>query len=166
MTAEIFSVSFILVYVKHQIQSNFRGLLKENKINTNQVEKIFIDKQTLENKSSYFHRTDKDEFEYLGKMYDIISKDVQKEGTIFYCISDSKEDLLLHNFQNIQNENDSPVKTKLFNLIKTCLKLMLQQFIEVNHLKFITDNNHDFGMYKRFYYLNIAPDITTPPPED
>ena len=164
-TAELFSVSYLLVYAKNKFQSNFRKLLKENKFNGKDISKIYIDKQHLESNSPCFHRTDDDEFVSFGKMYDVIDKDEQKEGTIFYCINDLKEDLLFSNLHNNQNENEGQATLKLFDIIKICQKLKLQQYIEVPYHKYIRNLCIDFGTNKRLFYLNFSSDIITPPPE-
>jgi hypothetical protein len=49
-----------------------------------------------------FRRTDKDEFVYRGRMYDIVSERTAGDTTYFYCINDKQEENLIAGFREIQ----------------------------------------------------------------
>lgn len=114
-----------------------------------------------------FQMTDEDEFEYMGRMYDISSK-VQKGGTIyFYCYADSDEDQLVANLDT-HVKSDSAInvndhKTRSHNSIIKPLKEYLKG-VCVPHDILLSGNNSI--RYRNFqYFKTLAPDIQSPPPK-
>jgi hypothetical protein len=45
-----------------------------------------------------------DEFEWQGKMYDVVKQEVQGNEIIYYCINDFEEDQIAQNYQDTQND--------------------------------------------------------------
>lgn len=66
--------------------------------------KLYLLKITDPEKDPEFKRIHKKEFQYKGKMYDVI-KEVKNNGiTLFYCLKDTKEDNLLAAMKRVTHD--------------------------------------------------------------
>jgi hypothetical protein len=91
-------ITFLFLQQRSNIKSEFRNFLK-NTIDKSELVKIVISK--INSKQYLFHKTDKDEFKYRGKMFDIVRQYETKDSIYYYCINDEKEEKLLIQFSEI-----------------------------------------------------------------
>jgi len=84
-----------------------------------------------------FRRTEKNEFSFYAKLYDVVTEGKNGDTTVFYCLHDKKEEDLISKYAaigSIHNSSckDNTVLALLHNLINQAL--ILQTFIpEVGH---------------------------------
>lgn len=76
-----------------------------------------------------FRRTEKNEFTYLGRLYDIVVERRSGDTTLFYCLNDKKEETLLADYtlylrfngRSGSSQKDNPIHALLHNLISQAL---------------------------------------------
>ncbi len=76
-----------------------------------------------------FHRLDKNEFAFRGKLYDIVVEHKSGDTTFFYCLHDKKEESLLADFTLFlrrsggpgSSDKENPLHALLHNLISQAL---------------------------------------------
>lgn len=115
--------------------------------------------------SRYFHRIDKGEFRYKGKMYDIVKEVKTNDSVIFYCINDKKEEQLLSQFSDqIKNSlgSDSPIGKMMKKLINYSLNDLF--FFLTNH-HFIPNSFNINNIFLSISVKSLKIDIPSPPPK-
>jgi hypothetical protein len=115
--------------------------------------------------SRYFHRIDKGEFRYKGKMYDIVKEVKTNESVIFYCINDKKEEQLLSQFsEQIKNSigSDSPIGKMMKKLINYSLNDL---FCFINNLLYIPNYINIINFCQSITLNSLKIDIPSPPPK-
>jgi len=129
-------------------------------IPTNNLIKITINNKTKQS----VRFTDKEEFIYNGKMYDIVRQKTEGNITIYYCLDDTKEDNLFANLNvSIKNNMDSnPVKDRAQQILK---KITIPLFYEDNNEHYLTIScsyiHSTNSINQNYTFL----DVLTPPPE-
>lgn len=69
-----------------------------------------------------------DEFEWQGKMYDVVKHEVHGNEIIYYCINDFEEDLIVQNCEETQNDLNTlqhKAKNEANNIAKKIFKPIL-----------------------------------------
>jgi hypothetical protein len=103
---------------------------------------------------------DKNEFEFNGKMYDVIRIDENENEYTVYCLNDVKEEILVSNFKKLNDEKGGQ---------KNC--------ITVKHNNFVMYAIQISNPYRNRYYSSfsqvlpetpnynqVSIDVLTPPP--
>jgi len=103
---------------------------------------------------------DKNEFEFNGKMYDVIRIDENENEYTVYCLNDVKEEILVSNFKKLNDEKGGQ---------KNC--------ITVKHNNFVMYAIQISNPYRNRYYNSfsqvlpetrnynpVSIDVLTPPP--
>lgn len=80
------------------IRSEVKGIIKAGCLKANYT----LLKISNPKSNPDFKKTEKDEFLYLGRMYDIVREWTKDDTTYFYCINDKQEEQLIAGFQSIQ----------------------------------------------------------------
>lgn len=112
-------------------------------------------------KSALTHWKSIDEFEYHGKMYDVVS--VEDKGTyvVYSCLNDKNEEALLKHFKkHFDHEKTRSTNNKHFQLIT---------FTGVLHQVFsLQRDNNLFGQIRttNSIYISFIEDISSPPPRN
>ena len=119
---------------------------------------------TIDNKTNPTVRfTDKDEFIYNRKMYDIVKQKTVGNTTIYYCLNDNKEDNLFANLnKDIKNNMDSnPVKNKTQQILK---KITVPLFYEDAKVQLLNISFNLIYSSNTLNKNNTYIDVLTPPP--
>ncbi len=125
--AFLFNISgyyIIFSLIQREIKSDFRSYLKYN-FNKEDVIILNIPNSEINGKNSEFRWTEKDEFLYKGKMYDVVKSEQHNNTSVFYCINDTKEERLLAIYESsIKNyhESNRPLNEKSITLCKQIIK--------------------------------------------
>ena len=143
----------------YSIHKEVRSTLIKS-IPTNNLVKITIDNKT----KNSIRFTDKEEFIYDGKMYDIVRQKTEGNITIYYCLDDTKEDNLFANLNaSIKNNMDSnPVKGRVQQILK---KITIPLFYEDNKEHYLTISCSYIHSINSINQNNTFLDVLTPPPE-
>jgi len=99
----VFAIFYIQQWQHHEYMEE---LMKKN-INDSELTQITLKKET------------DNEFSSNGKMYDVVRKHKNKNGSITYlCIEDEEEEIFLKKFSLLQKKNDNPhsVLKKVFDI--------------------------------------------------
>jgi len=143
----------------YSIHNEVKSILIKSISNNNLFTIIINNKNKLN-----FRVTDKDEFIYNGKMYDIVRQKSEGDTTIYYCFDDNKEDILFANLNiYVKNNMDSnPLKTKAQQILK---KITTPLFHE-DHIK---EQHLDISFCFIYSIVILKPnntifDVLTPPP--
>ena len=137
------SGGFIVIYyqvqksVKQEILSNIR----EGNLIPDKIEKFRIRKEDLNKTINGFIWSDENEFEYRGRLYDILSIEESDDYFILSVLNDRAEEKIVKSFNDEITQlasgklNDSRVKTSIVNLISQalvnnvfCLKISFYQY--------------------------------------
>jgi hypothetical protein len=90
---------------------------------------IVVLKILFPEKERQFHRCDKNEFSWFGRLYDIVVERKSGDTTLFYCLHDKKEETLLADFTLFFNRTGhsgpsskgNPIPALLHNLVMQAL---------------------------------------------
>ena len=91
--------------------------------------KIVLLKIVDVDKEINFHRIEKKEFTYFGKLYDLVIEHKNGDTTFFYCLRDKKEEVLLADYTlylyrnggSSSTHKPNPVLALLYNLVNQAL---------------------------------------------
>lgn len=118
---------------------------------------------TLYDFENELNRKGENEFEFGGKMYDIVKIEKKDSTVLICCIWDRKEDELIANFEKHCKQNSSRDKfrafhsfSKTFNLIATPNKMF--SLDKLNRKMFLSADYFT-------NYLSVFKKILTPPPK-
>ncbi len=109
--------------VKQEILSN----IKEGNFISDKIEKFRIKKDCFNKTINGFIWSDENEFEYRGRLYDILSIEESDDCFILSVLNDIAEEKIVKSFNDEINQlasgnlNDSRVKTSIVNLISQAL---------------------------------------------
>jgi hypothetical protein len=103
------------------------------------------------------------EFEFKGKMYDIVKTERSDNEVIVYCVWDEREDELISNFEKHCQSNSLRDKIHFshYSLITTNLLAVKNDLLKperINSRNFLPENYFN-------YYHSISKQILTPPPK-
>jgi hypothetical protein len=123
------SGGFILVFYTQQlsVKEEIFSSIRRGNYAPSEIIYFTIYKDQLYEDTENFVWNDKSEFEYDGKLYDIIRIVVKDNKLVLYCLNDLAEEKIAKSFEGELNRlvtdapNDSKVKTSLFNLISQAL---------------------------------------------
>jgi hypothetical protein len=112
------------------------------------------------------------EFWYEGGLYDIVRSEIQDETTHFYCINDTPETQLNHEFQafihkKMDSSNDSD--TTITDFFKKVVKIYFpSNFKPYEDIKWVMMPHKmlDFISYLDFYKSTFLQSIEPPPKQD
>jgi hypothetical protein len=105
---------------------------------------------------------DKNEFEFNGKMYDVIRIEEGENGIIIYCLNDEKEEILISNFKKLNDVKGEQ---------KNCITVRHNNFV----MYAVKNDNQFINRYYNTYpqtqtvtinYNSVSIDIITPPPRN
>jgi len=102
---------------------------------------ITIPNSLLEENNPIFQWIHKKEFRYKGNMFDIVHKDVYKDSTQFYCLSDHKETQLFANLDQLvkkemsQNSEKKQQRDRVSYLLNSIYICKTSNHIFVNSSK-------------------------------
>jgi len=120
----------------------------------------------------YFQGTDKPdwvregkEFRHQGRMYDIVRSASEDGKTVFYCIDDRKESLLLAQMEKLLRESNgddkSPSSTTSQILISFFPNLFCQDSMAVCHP--VSASKHLISCYLKHVLVGYPPHLVIPP---
>jgi hypothetical protein len=115
-----------------------------------------------ERNASLFSFEDENEFTYGGTMYDILKKEEIDGTTIFYCVDDKRETLLLQAFLKHQNTERSH-KTKVQNICQFSA-VLYQSSDNNNSLNFTFFTTRHKSFCTCLYPQNTS-EVLKPPPQ-
>jgi len=105
-----------------------------------------------------------DEFEYAGRMFDVIEKRMEGNIMVMHCLEDKKETELLRAFEETQKSESQQGKSRTASLVQLISTLYLP--VQVSSLCAIsTAIPHNFNCYTASV-VERAADILTPPPQN
>jgi hypothetical protein len=119
------SGGFIIVFYSQQLsvkEEIFNSIKDENYL-PSEIICFNIKKDLLYEDINGFIWNDKKEFEYNGRMYDVIRVSEGSNESVLYCLNDQAEERILKSFSGefnrlvTDNPKDSKTKTSLLNLI-------------------------------------------------
>ncbi len=116
---------FVFSYNQLLVRNEMKGLIKAGSFEGLSVVLKILNPAS----NNDFRRIDKEEFEYKGMLYDIVSEKKEGNFTIFRCIIDKNEEKLLtgfHHYFELSSGQNNPVKAKhalalLYHVIKLAL---------------------------------------------
>jgi len=103
-----------------------------------------------------FRRVEAREIRFKGKLFDIIRETREGNNTVFYCIHDIKEELLIAGFAKVQHSKIT--LALLHNLVTQALPLEVNQAAEQHGVDFPFPEKNDLIDW---VYLSLF----APPPE-
>ena len=104
------------------------------------------------------------EFEFAGKMYDVIERKVKGDNVVLHCLEDKKETELVKAFEEAQRSQSQQSKTRTASLLQMLSILYLPAQSESVSPAPITIQQ-TFISYTSTI-IERAADILTPPPQD
>ena len=104
------------------------------------------------------------EFEYAGKMYDVIEKIITGNSMVMHCLEDQKETELLKAFASMQNRETQHGKNRTASLLQIISTVYLPIQITCIPPPPIA-STYNFKSYTSTL-VERAADILTPPPQD
>lgn len=150
-----------LNYQKKQVKREVKNEIMTNLSDEDLVELSFEVKDAI--KELKWEK--KHEFEYKGKMYDIVRKQINGTQVTFWCWLDKEETALnakLDNLLQIALSGNQSRKSKEHQL-ETFLKTMTFQSTLISSNKIDSKNN--FNIHYVEFFDNIYPNVSSPPPE-
>lgn len=157
-----FGYYFIFSYNQGVLQQEMRGLIRSGYFRDHSELLIIANPAT----DPDFKWAEKGEFRYKGKLYDMISMEIKGTTTIFHCINDKKEELLIsgHNSLNkILSGTNSPLRNKNTNNFHN---LVIKQALVRSYLIQPPTNFSGISFYYPVQELHsINPSPPPPPPE-
>ena len=123
------SGGFIILFYSQQlsIKEGISSSIRRGDFTPSEIIYFTFNKDFLYKNKDVFLWNDKNEFEYKGKMYDVI-KLVEKDSVcVLSCLNDISEEKILKSFAGefnrlvTDNPKDSKTRTCLFNLISQAL---------------------------------------------
>jgi hypothetical protein len=104
------------------------------------------------------------EFEFAGKMYDVIERNVSGDAVVLHCLEDAKETELLKVFEQMQKSESQKGKSRTASLVQLISTLYLpMQASPIAPAP--AEATNDFNSYTSST-VERAADILTPPPQD
>lgn len=105
------------------------------------------------------------EFRHLGRMYDIVKSAGEDGKTIFYCIDDRKESLLLAKMEKLLRDSSSEDKSPVSTAIRILVSLFPSLFFQQPQL---TDQPQQVSCHIGLYYFQrilngYPPNLVIPP---
>jgi hypothetical protein len=160
------SGGFIIVFYSQQlsIKEEIFSSIKDDNYLPSEIICFNINKDLLYEDINGFIWNDKKEFEYNGRMYDVIRVSESSNESVLYCLIDQAEERILKSFAGdfnrlvTDNPKDSKTKTSLFNLISQAL--FYNQFEFSPSLKEQRLNQTVSQTITKFYI-----EIPSPPPK-
>jgi len=137
---------------KMMVKQEMQSLIRTRKSNNHSlILKVF---QPTHNPD--FQRIEDREIKYKGRLYDIIRETKQGNITIFCCIQDNKEEMLIAGFKNVQHRKIT--LALLHNLITQALPFEVTSVTDQQGIDFIFPDKTD--RISPVYLILFAP-----PPE-
>lgn len=123
------SGGFIILFYQLQqhVKTEVLGSIRRGEYRISEVTRFTINKKDLKQNINGFVWENDKEFEYQGKLYDIIDISYKNKILILNCINDTTEEKLVKSFNDEVNQlasgklNSSKIKTSLINLISQAL---------------------------------------------
>jgi hypothetical protein len=155
------SIGYILLYIERLANNKREMFAMINSVkDLSAVEMLIFNHDELTQKINW---KSENEFEFKGKMYDVIKTESAANKVIVYCIWDEKEDELISNFEKQCNSNYSKDKINIphrsvntVNLIAVKNDLLKSE--RINSAKFLSETYFN-------YYHSISKKTLTPPPK-
>lgn len=135
-----FGYFFVFKTIQKSIKKEIKSILKQDLLKLEpEVFRFKSDIYTNQPENFKWYENNK-EFFYFDKLYDIVKTEVSGNELIIYAINDTKEQMLVKNFNSINNYTGTqlPLKAKIQNLL-TFLQLTYIQ--SKNTLHFYCNQN-------------------------
>lgn len=104
------------------------------------------------------------EFEFAGKMYDVIERNVAGNNVVLHCLEDKKETELVNAFGETQKNQSQQSKSRTASLLQILSVLYLPAQVDSLSPAAVT-MQHSFTCFTSTI-IERAADILTPPPQD
>ena len=111
-----------------------------------------------------FSWENENEFEFAGKMYDVIERTVTGNNVVLHCLEDKKETELVKAFEETQRSQTQQSKNRTASLLQILSIMYLPVQVESVSPDSISAQ-HIFISYSSSV-IERATDILTPPPQD
>ncbi|MEI6312005.1 MAG: hypothetical protein WCP57_07090 [Bacteroidota bacterium] len=139
------------------MEKHLRGTVQEKELTA-----IKISPKDL----SLLHWNEEDEFEYQGKMYDLVYKKQSNDSSIiYYCIDDKKEETLIANLDELvenQMKNNHPTN----QMLRKIFELLSIIDFKTKEEKFIAYKPKNSFLSKQvFNYNSPLIFVESPPPQ-
>jgi hypothetical protein len=147
---------------QHKIQKSIEKLI-EQQIPNRFLHKITIDK--TDTQSLKWEKADR-EFWHQGKMYDVVRSTNSSQSITYYCIQDTKETQLVHNFQKQQEQNQQEHSILQWDFVK---KIPVAEFpiiaFSSESILFIASQTKEkiLPIYSNLYQFHFLTTIDFPP---
>jgi hypothetical protein len=158
---------FFVVFKLQQLtaKDEMKAFIKNNHANTD-LEKIIVpDSEISSGANDFRYLDDNKEFSYQGKLYDIFRTASDGCNTVFYCVNDKNEELILAKYkEQLQRNNDQnvPCRSQTGKLVKIMIKDYLPHYVPV--LAALSASTISFNT-SPFKVINQVTAVFTPPPE-
>lgn len=128
----------------------------------NEASNVTILKFSLSDFKTKLNWHEKDEFEFDGKMYDVVKIEESNGGYKVYCFNDEKEEILISNFKKLNDKIGDQ---------KNCITFQHNTFVMLA----VENDNFLFKKFNSSYqqplicinnYTSLSFDIPTPPPRN
>ena len=105
------------------------------------------------------------EFWYKNQLYDIVSKEINGEDIVYYCVNDTQETQLFVNLEKLvkkqMEDENSPVGSSAKTMMKFfSLLFIAEKSLMVYHADIPTENH----FFYQFSVIAVCFEVETPPP--
>jgi hypothetical protein len=120
------------------IKSEIKAIMKSN-IPKDKIEYVVVHKN-----SRYYTRLHSKEFRYYGRMYDIISENIEGDSIYFKCINDKKEKQLMKSISQLYFGTEDGLVSHRFagNFLKISFIPMFEQKVISNYILEFSMHNY------------------------
>ena len=97
------STNYIFLFIERL--ETIKNQMRENIALINKASDITILKFSFSDYKNKLNWHEKSEFEFDGRMYDVIEIEQSEDGYTIYCLHDEKEEMLISNFKKLNEIN-------------------------------------------------------------
>jgi hypothetical protein len=160
------SGGFIILFYQLQqhVKTEILNGIRKGEYNLSEAARFIISKKNLNKNINGFVWENEHEFEYEGRLYDIINISYNDDTALLNCINDITEEKLVKSFNDEVNQlasgklDNSKIKTSLINLISQALLRNSSGFSPLEDVRKMSDN-----FVEKILLCDIK--IPTPPPK-
>ena len=127
-------------------------------------EKIFILKVLQPEKQPRFHWLKKNEFSWLGSLYDVVTMRKAGDTTFFYCLHDRKEEDLLTDYSLFLKRHNSTANQS-HSVLSLLSSLITQALVQQPDFAAVSPGvNFQFAEFRQVF-ASVCQACTAPPPK-
>ena len=154
------STGYILVYIE-QLANNKREIrvLINSKDGSSIIQKL---KFTWLDYKTKLNWKEEKEFEYKGRMYDVKRVEIKSNYVIIYCLRDETEEMLISNYEKLQESNST--KDKIASGLQLSIAFHLLAIQSETYPSEIKNNVILLSGSYVNYYKSVHVKLLTPPP--